>query len=364
MELKSVVLVVTLHTFFLSTLMSLGMFLSNPKQSKNQIFFGLFLSFSLITFYFFLFESGMVELHPFLAVICLPGLFLIGPMVFFLAKFSVNADYKLTPYDLRHFAPALFSLTAGMFGVYLYGYENLSFYFNFFGNKVILILGFLGTLSFIIYLVLAGKVLFDNFLWNLSTIRSQPPALASFIIFDIFIVASATDTLSLFTGNKLFLHLSMLLVSLCVILLFMTNLIFPNFNNSIGNIVRNEKLKRSYLANVDINHLKIKMNELFYVNEIYTDDKLTLKKLANMTGVSTHQLSEFINVHYQKNFAQFINEFRINKAKQLLYHKSNYTILAIAYESGFHSKSAFNDAFRKITGITPSDYKKMMQKVS
>jgi AraC-like DNA-binding protein len=127
-------------------------------------------------------------------------------------------------------------------------------------------------------------------------------------------------------------------------------------------VVEKEKERRSYLTNIDKEKLNKNIDKLISLEEIYTDEHLTLKKLAARANVSIHQLSEFINEYYQKNYTTFINEYRIKKAKKLLTENNNYTILAIAYEVGFHSKSAFNNAFRKITGLTPSEYKSSMQK--
>ena len=120
--LQSVVKIVTLHTFFLSTLMSIGMLLSNRKNAKNQIFFGLFLAFSLMIFYFFLYESKLVASHPYLSVLSLPGIFLLGPMVYFLALYSINNTFEFTKKQYWHILPAFISLIIGLVSVYIYGY--------------------------------------------------------------------------------------------------------------------------------------------------------------------------------------------------------------------------------------------------
>jgi AraC-like DNA-binding protein len=355
--LQAAIKIITLHTFFLSCLMSLGMLFSRPKEPKNQIFFGLFLAFSLMIFYFFLFESNLVGVHPYLSVSCLAGLFLIGPMIYFLGLFSINKSFEFTRKRYMHLLPVLISVVVGLIAVRLYGYEQLSIYFNFFGNRLVFILGFLGIFSFSFYLIITGKMLIKGYLWGPYVIRNEPPALASFIMFDIFSAASITDTLAFYTGRTIFMQLSILLVSVCVILLFLVNLIYPSFNNNIVSVVDKEKQRRSYLSGIDIESLKTRIDKLINIEEVYTDAGLTLKELATLALVTPHQLSEFINDYYNKNFTSFINEFRINKAKELLVKKPEYTILAIAYDAGFNSKSVFNDTFRKVTGLTPSQYK-------
>ena len=119
--------IITLHTFFLSVLMSFGMILSNRVKAKNQIFFGLFLAFSLIIFYFFLYESDYVTTYPYLSVSCLSGVFLVGPMVYFLVQFSLDKTFKLTNKETYHILPAVMVLFTSLISVKLFGYKDLSF---------------------------------------------------------------------------------------------------------------------------------------------------------------------------------------------------------------------------------------------
>ncbi|WP_449397875.1 helix-turn-helix domain-containing protein [Chryseobacterium wanjuense] len=67
-----------------------------------------------------------------------------------------------------------------------------------------------------------------------------------------------------------------------------------------------------------------------------------------------------INAGFQKNFFQYVNEYRIEHAKKLLKDnsKNKLSILGIAYESGFNSKTSFNTTFKKLTNQTPSEFKK------
>lgn len=94
--------------------------------------------------------------------------------------------------------------------------------------------------------------------------------------------------------------------------------------------------------------------------EPYLNPKLTIKELAELQGFPEKELSILINHYMDKHFFDFVNEFRIEKAKELLLDpkKKQFTILEILYEVGFNSKSSFNTAFKKYTGMTPSSYRK------
>lgn len=95
-------------------------------------------------------------------------------------------------------------------------------------------------------------------------------------------------------------------------------------------------------------------------SKVWKDSELSIAKLASQTSISKHQLSEVLNEYLGKNFYVFVNEYRVEYAKQLLMNKeySNWSIIAIAYECGFNSKTAFNIFFKKHTQLTPSEYKK------
>ncbi len=93
----------------------------------------------------------------------------------------------------------------------------------------------------------------------------------------------------------------------------------------------------------------------------YIDSSLTLNKLAEILSVTPHNLSETINTKLHQNFFDYINSFRVEEVKKLLRDpaKKNYTLLAIAMEAGFNSKSSFNAIFKKFTGATPSEFRKL-----
>ena len=94
----------------------------------------------------------------------------------------------------------------------------------------------------------------------------------------------------------------------------------------------------------------------------FRDGNLTVKALAEKLGLPAAQLSALINERLAENFVDFVNRYRIQEAKRLLLDgsKRHYSVVAIGDEVGFNSKSAFNAAFRKYTGSTPSDFRKVV----
>jgi len=96
----------------------------------------------------------------------------------------------------------------------------------------------------------------------------------------------------------------------------------------------------------------------------YLASKLTLVQLATQLDMSTHHLSQIMNEQLGKNFFEFINHYRVETIKEKLQNPkfTHYTLLGIALESGFNSKTSFNTVFKKITGMTPSQYQKSLYK--
>lgn len=359
--LQALLKVLTIHTFFLSSLMALGMILSAPKKAKNQIFFGLFLSSGMLLFYFFLFEAGLLGKHYALSAICLAGGYLIGPMMYYMTLYAINIDFKMSKMDLLHCIPAVMVVSIAPIMSIRIGHEDLSIYLGFFENRITLGIAFISDLSFCVYLFLTGRKLITKHFWNSTTLSKEPISLASFLMFVIVILCGISDAMVLITGKLIFLQLAILFMCTGIIVLFLINLIYPHFENKVNEIVIKERERISYLSNVDQKRLEQKLNELLLEQEIFMDEDLNLKKLATLSGVSSHQLSAFINVTYNKNYSLFINELRINKAKKILVDNPKYTVLAIGYEVGFKSKSSFNDAFLKITNTTPSEYRRQNQ---
>ena len=94
--------------------------------------------------------------------------------------------------------------------------------------------------------------------------------------------------------------------------------------------------------------------------KLYLDPKLSVKTLAKQIDSNEKYVSYLINKVYNKNFANFINDYRIEYSKKVLVDNEfkNFTIEAIGNLSGFNSKSGFNTTFKKHTGLTPTQFQK------
>jgi AraC-like DNA-binding protein len=111
---------------------------------------------------------------------------------------------------------------------------------------------------------------------------------------------------------------------------------------------------------LDVHKVLSQLGEIIEVEEGYRDPEINLQSLSIQLGIPNHQLSKILNESLGMNFRGYINRYRLEEAKRLLIEKSGMSILDIAYAVGFNSKSAFNSAFVKETGLSPSDYCKKL----
>lgn len=108
----------------------------------------------------------------------------------------------------------------------------------------------------------------------------------------------------------------------------------------------------------ELGKLKERLLEYMDREQPFLDPEITLNDLAEQLGIPPGQLSRIINQGFSCNFSEFINRYRVAHVQQLLQQgeAQQFTLLAIALNSGFNSKATFNRAFRKHTGKSPGEY--------
>ncbi|MBC8770299.1 helix-turn-helix domain-containing protein [Arenibacter sp. BSSL-BM3] len=127
-------------------------------------------------------------------------------------------------------------------------------------------------------------------------------------------------------------------------------------DNQFGTAKR--KYQKSLINKTQIKKYRNQLDLLMLEEEPYLDPNLTLRALAEMMEIPSNHLSQLLNEGYGKNFADFVNSYRLEtfKSKVADPTQRNLTILALAYDSGFNSKTVFNTYFKKTMGTTPRTY--------
>ncbi len=139
----------------------------------------------------------------------------------------------------------------------------------------------------------------------------------------------------------------------------MINQYFPDEHLDQAEIHQNNTA-RSLMSMDEVDHFTRKLDELMNHEHLYLETSLTLRSLAETLNLHPNKLSWLLNERLNNNFNDYVNGFRLRafQLKALNPAYSHLTLLGLAYESGFTSKSVFNEFFTKITGLTPKAWVK------
>lgn len=142
------------------------------------------------------------------------------------------------------------------------------------------------------------------------------------------------------------------------------SIIYPNRNFEISEIKqeqsKEEKYIRSGLKEEESQRIADKLIEYMEKEKPYLREDLRIREVADELGINLNYLSQALNEVIQKNFYQFVNEYRVKEIQERIKKPEfqDYPLLRIALECGFNSKSSFNSTFRRFTNISPKEYRK------
>jgi AraC-like DNA-binding protein len=124
-----------------------------------------------------------------------------------------------------------------------------------------------------------------------------------------------------------------------------------------------EKYGKSGLSEDKAESCRVSLLALMDEKKPYTNPDLTLGGLALMLNISPHNLSEVINTRTGSSFFDFVSRYRVEQVERDLADpvKGQFKLLSIAFDAGFNSKSSFNTVFKKMTGTTPSRYRRKIK---
>jgi AraC-like DNA-binding protein len=133
--------------------------------------------------------------------------------------------------------------------------------------------------------------------------------------------------------------------------------LFTNTVTSENELVSTESEYKKSGLKPEIALLKHKeLLQLMEEERPFLNPKLTLSELSGMLDISSNKTSQLINQYEQVNFYDFINKYRVEEFVRRAETNKDFSLLANAYDSGFNSKSSFNNIFKKFKGETPSQY--------
>lgn len=285
------------------------------------------------------------------------------PLFYFYFRYSLSSDFRLSKKHWPHFVPTVvffvfFLAIWGIMGNH-YIWENL-----YKKNSFVL------NAAFAVDFIVKIQYLFYNFLMirALLTVEKnrklqKPPfpspaidirwlrfivygyaigCLGGILIFvSVLMDSPATPTINILSITYFFLFFFAIFY----------NTITPKPMASDG------KQKGLSIPNNEMVSLMKKVDELVIEKKMYLEPELTLQQLAQALNEKERNISQAINTIKKQNVNEYINALRVEYACQLLLANKEKPVFEVMYESGFSTKGAFNLAFKKVTGETPTQYK-------
>lgn len=131
-----------------------------------------------------------------------------------------------------------------------------------------------------------------------------------------------------------------------------------------NNYIPKKRYKQSLLKKEEVDKYVKILEQVMKAHKLYLNPDLSLKDLAAYVELPANYMSQLLSQGFNKNFSEYINTFRLGEFKKRAVLKENkeLTIMAIAYDSGFNSKTVFNTFFKKMEGITPNAFIKNFRK--
>ena len=357
-NIRLFIIIIAFHGFFLSALLAVGQVVVDRKSLKNLLFFILFIDFSLLQIHSLLYEAMMLKKYVWLHQLNIPALYLMGPVLYLLSNFILVKDFKFKPAHLIHFISVIIAVAAVSYAVIQFPAANVGILGGYFYNSITMYIGYGGSLSLLGYIVLIWRLIHVNHVWSRSILKKEPSAVVITTFVFLFSIGRIADLMAIVTNKTRFLEFSILIITFTIIFLFLINFRYPGFYQTLQEAVEKERQKRSYLNGLNLKRVDSELRSLMTDEELFLHSDLSLPLLAEKLRMTPHQLSEFLNHYLDMNFTTFVNRYRIEKAKTLLLENKKRTVLWIAYEVGFESKSAFNAAFLKIAGMSPTQFQR------
>ncbi|MDH5466177.1 MAG: helix-turn-helix domain-containing protein [Candidatus Aminicenantes bacterium] len=150
-------------------------------------------------------------------------------------------------------------------------------------------------------------------------------------------------------------HLVSMFMAAIVVLKGLTQ---PELFSGISESPSGRKYKKTALSDEELERYSAILTSYMESGKPYLDPSLTLGDLARALKIPSHYVSQVLSLRLKENFYNFINRYRIEESKRILSDLSiqKKTVLEVLYEAGFNSKATFNMAFKKHTGMTPTEY--------
>lgn len=345
-----------------------GVWLFNKKYRAKSTYFliALILVYSLSNLQYYLLDTGFVSTEVFYSYLYIGWSILMPTLFLFYGLSIMDSSLKLSMGQKLLYLPFVVSFLLGCsykFQVVVQGKE--SGFSIFFDNLVawaeLAAIGF--SILVVIYLYIKVTRFEKEQRFSISKIKPQLKWFKAILIFQFFAILLWTYSELVYGYSTENYYFYPVWIVLAIIIYWMGHIgIYKYGIEEQRKKIRKISQDRSHSITVEkpkSDHIA-EMENFIIREKNFLDTSLTLELLANRLNLSKGYLSKMINTELGVSFSEYLNKLRVEEAKSYLTNPefSNYTLVAIGLEAGFNSKSAFNATFKKITGLTPSEYQR------
>lgn len=362
MQLVEIFSVIGMSLFLL-----LGGFLLSDKRASKQGFVWLGIFFVLLSINFLdatLLFGGFYEKHVNMLLWEDPFALLYGPLIYF---FTIQLRNGQIPLNVKLFAHLIPFFLAELFvlGFHLhYGLETKKEILNTIVNTELspsTIVGFLLVFTHVLSYIAVSRRSLQVFRNDMKQFYSSEVNWAIALIDLVLIIFSFSilTTFIRFFGGSQF-HVTSLFLVMAISIFLTARVLLEALRKPVFGASKGQK-PTPQLEKEEVSRLKSKI-ETALSEKIYTNAELTLGDLSQKIGESDRVVSFIINSTLAENFYDLINDYRIEEAKRIFSKNKDdkLTVLEVLYAVGFNSKSSFNTQFKKKTGMTPSQFRKII----
>ena len=334
----------------------------NKKSNRNQssTYLSLLVFIIVINLIdYLIIASKAYRIYPHLITFSNPTIFLIAPLYFQFVKSHINKVLSLKWADLLHLTPFIIASFYHMNVFFLSADQKIRFVEQYLLIDHHIISSFaivyitIHTLQNITYALFANRLVVRNSIKWLQKVN-YAYILYWVILYIILMSFAALDRLT-FETDYLIVLINALLLTILVFSAIGENKVIKTLLNG-----SQLKYQHSNLSAETINTYLIKFNKIMLNQKPFLEPNLKLNQLAEQIGISSNHLSQLLNENIKMSFNDYLNSKRIQRVKELLGTdgSKHLNLYGIALTCGFNSKNTFNRAFKKETGLTPSEYRK------
>lgn len=287
----------------------------------------------------------------------LPAAFLIGPLVLYYARSILN-PLPLRGIDAMHAIPSAGAILCLMLFQSLSGEGQLSVFQG--QGRLSVVFGAMNLglkVSVLVYTAVVTVMFF-------RIVPRDSRYLPLLALYGAIIADLVVGIAGYAAGFRPLIAASAAGLPVILYAAFLASCRWPGMMGSLRADVSRQRYQKTRLLGMDVAGVVAELQRLMREEKAFSDEDVSLASLALELGIKPHQLSEILNERLHKSFSAYVNEYRVMEARELILKEPDRSLLSICHAAGFNSKSAFNRAFRQISGETPQEFKQSQKILS